>query len=136
MYPLREVPGTVSLLSLVGICPRGKQFPELVLERARAIQKQLCWASLLSSESYQCFAGEISRASIVCQPWAQTVTKIVTCCYDTWVRIPSFLFFLHHMTCKIFISQPEMESDAPGSEGANSQPLGHQDVLRTPLIWT
>lgn len=100
MYPLREVPGTVSLLSLVGICPRGKQFPELVLERARAIQKQLCWASLLSSESYQCFAGEISHASIVYQPWAQIVIKIFTCCYNTWVRIPSFLFF-----CTIWLAR-------------------------------
>ena len=87
----------MSLLSLVGeisfLCPRGKQFPELVLKRARAILKQLCWASLLSSESHQCFAGEISHASTVHQPWAQIVFKIFTCCYNTWVRIPSFVFF-------------------------------------------
>lgn len=102
MYPLWEVLGTVSLLSLVGeisfLCPRGKQFPELVLKRARAILKQLCWASLLSSESHQCFAGEISHASTVHQPWAQIVFKIFTCCYNTWVRIPSFLFFFFFCT--------------------------------------
>ena len=105
------------LLSLVGICPRGKHFPELVLERARAIMRPF----------------SLGHASAVYQPRAQIVFKTFTCCYNTWVRLPSFLFCTT-VTCKIFISQPEMESNAPGSEGAKPQPLGHQEVLRTPLI--
>lgn len=86
-------PGTMSLLSFVGIYPQGKHFHELVLVRTRAIMKSLYWEILLSWESRQCFADEIGHNSIVYQSWAQILFKIFTCCYNTWVSLPSFLFF-------------------------------------------